>query len=140
MGGIHNRCRGSLWLLIFIFHKIIKFFSIEIKTILAHKYISIAVPATTIHGVDACAYYNNDNPLDVNFIGKKYHFVDDRQHTGVIKSPNYPHAYKNSMYCSWKFVLKAGQSIQMNITDFHLWQASSTIANSRYGNPRAISS
>ena len=88
--------------------------------------------------MDACAYYNNDHPVDVNFVGKKYDFVDGRQHTGVIKSPNYPHAYKNSMYCSWKFVLKAGQSLQMNITDFQLWQASSTITSSGYCNPRAI--
>ena len=116
----------------------IKLFSIEIKPILAHKYISITVPATTIHGVDACAYYNNDHPFDGNFIGKTYDFVDGRQHTGVIKSPNYPHAYKNSMYCSWKFVLKAGQSIQMNITDFKLWQASSTITSLRYCNPHDI--
>ena len=106
---------------------------------LAHKYICITVPATTIHGVDACTYYNNDHPLDWNFIGQTYDFVDGRQHAGVIKSPNYPHAYKNNMYCSWKFVLKAGQSLQMNITDFHLWQTSSTIFSPEYGYPRTIS-
>ena len=125
-------------LLIFIFYNTNINSSAYKTTILAHKYISIAVPATAIHGVDACAYYNNDHPLDWNFIGKTYDFVDGRQHTGVIKSPNYPHAYKNSMYCSWKFVLQAGQSIQMNITDFKLWQASSTITSLRYCNPHDI--
>ena len=57
--------------------------------------------------------------IDYGFIGWTY---DGSKMTGVISSPNYPHAYKNAMYCSWKFMLTEGQSILMNVTDFNLYQ------------------
>ena len=57
--------------------------------------------------------------IDYGFIGWTY---DGSKMTGAISSPNYPHAYKNAMYCSWKFVLTEGQSILMNVTDFNLYQ------------------
>ena len=109
------------------------FYLFILTAISSYRYIYIPVPATQIHGLDACAYYNDEHPVDWDFEGRTFDFADGSQYSGVVRSPNHPHYYKNNMYCSWKFVLKAGQSIVMNITEFSLFQVSRMITDPRYG-------
>ena len=80
------------------------------------------MPATEIHGLEACRYYDDtgNNPINDTFIGESFVFSDSDNVSGILTTPNYPYAYNNKMYCSWQFVLEAWQSIRLNITDFWL--------------------